>query len=241
MAGERGTWLQDGRVERDRIQDGFAPARHLDPDLRLVRVRAGARGETPQWWGLANGGKPNGIQQGVWQPDEAPDGARVFNSTTAKPVTARHSAVTADKLSTRPILQGKRKGEPTIDTDQNAWLRGLLEIVVLGCHEEAGDDPRAFALLTHLLRQSPDYTQATALPLPLHLAALAQEYVLPTPKSGDAADEEGAAGEAWVGSGSSAEPAADPDPEDQPLPDLEEPDGSEVEGDSHCPGGGARG
>ncbi|MFI9323530.1 pPIWI_RE module domain-containing protein [Kitasatospora aureofaciens] len=225
------TWLQDGRVERDRIQDGLAPARHLDPDLRLVRVRAGARGETPQWWGLAKGGKPNGIQQGVWQPDEAPDGARVFNSTTAKPVTAKHAAVTADKLSTRPILQGKRKGEPTVDTDQNAWLPGLLEIVVLGCHEEDGDDPRAFALLTHLLRQSPDYTQATALPLPLHLAGLAQEYVLPTPKSGDAADEGGAAGEAWTGSGSSAEPAADPDPEDQPLPDLEEPDGSEVEGD----------
>jgi hypothetical protein len=107
----------------------------------------------------------------------------------------------------------------------------LLEIAVLGCHEEDGDDPRAFASLTHILRQSPDYTQATALPLPLHLAGLAQEYVLPTPKSGDVADEEGAAAEAWVGSDSSAEPAADPDPEDQPLPDLEEPDGSEVEGD----------
>ncbi|MFC9755252.1 RNAseH domain-containing protein [Streptomyces sp. NPDC056921] len=141
------TWLQDGRIERDRLQDGLAPARRLDPDLRMVRVRAGARNETPQWWGKAPEGTANGIQQGLWVPEDAAEDARVFFSTTAKPVQFKHAAVAADKLSPRPIAQGKRKGEPTIDTGQAAWMPGLLEIAVVGCHQDDGDDPKSLALL----------------------------------------------------------------------------------------------
>lgn len=216
------TWLQDGRTERDRLQDGFAPARRLDPDLRLIRVRAGSRNETPQWWAKAPEGKANGIQQGLWAPEDASDDARVFFSTMAKPVQFKHAAVTADKLAPRPIAQGKRKGEPTIDTGQPAWMPGLLEIAVLGCHPEDGDDSSAFALLTHVLRQPSDYDQALALPLPLHLAGLAQEYVLPTPKGNEAEESDGAT---VAGAGRPAaadlDDAQDASPVEQPVPNLE--------------------
>ncbi|SMD24608.1 RNaseH domain-containing protein [Lentzea albidocapillata] len=47
-----------------------------------------------------------------------------------------------------------------------------------GCHPDKGDDPEALALVVHQQRQAPDYSDA--LRLPLHLAKLAQEYVLST-------------------------------------------------------------
>ena len=53
---------------------------------------------------------------------------------------------------------------------------------------------------THLLRQPPDYPQALALPLPLHLAGLGQQYVLPTRPEGEADPVDG------------VEAVADPDP-----------------------------
>lgn len=217
------TWLQDGRVEQDRVQDGVAPARRLDPDLRMIRVRAGARNETPQWWGKAQKDKPNGIQQGLWVPEGAAEDARVFFSTTAKPVQFKHAAVTADKLSPRPIAQGDRKGEPTIDTGQAAWMPGLLEIAVIGCHRDDGDDPKSLALLAHVLRQPSDYDQALALPLPLHLAGLAQEYVLPTPKDDETEEAEtGEAGEAGQPTASDdSDEAQDASPVEQPVPNLE--------------------
>ncbi|WP_368857802.1 RNaseH domain-containing protein [Nonomuraea sp. MG754425] len=55
------TWLQDGRVEPDRIRDGHARARRLDPDLRLVRVRTARGRETAQWWGVNPKDGPNGL------------------------------------------------------------------------------------------------------------------------------------------------------------------------------------
>jgi hypothetical protein len=42
----------------------------------------------------------------------------------------------------------------------------------------------------HQLRQAPDYAAALSLLLPLHLAGLAQAYVLPTLADGDRASNE---------------------------------------------------
>lgn len=188
------TWLQDGKLEPDLIKLGHAPAAFLDPDLRLVRIRSGDGRETPRWWGNAAAGGVNGLPSGLWCPPLADDGeraARVFYSTTPKASTFRDSAVEADKLATRPLRQGKNKGEPTIDTHIPAWNPDLIEIAVAGCHEEDGDVPEAYALAMHQLRQAPDYLDALALPLPMHLASLAQEYVLPTiTDSADEADED---------------------------------------------------
>lgn len=185
-------WLQDGRTERDLIKTGHAQPVGLDPDLRLIRVRTAAGRETPQWWGNASPGEVNGLPQGLWVEDEdaARSSGRVFYSTTPKASTFRDSAVEADKIAPRPLRQGPNKGKPTIDTHIPAWNPGLVEITVLGCHEDAGDSAEALALAVHQLRQAPDYLDALSLPLPLHLASLAQHYVLPTIAEAEAGEAE---------------------------------------------------
>ncbi|MFJ2231318.1 pPIWI_RE module domain-containing protein [Streptomyces halstedii] len=185
-------WLQDGRTEQDLIKTGHAQPAGLDPDLRLIRVRTAAGRETPQWWGNAAPGEVNGLPQGLWVEDEdAPrSSGRIFYSTTPKAGTFRDSAVEADKIAPRPLRQGPNRGKPTIDTHIPAWNPGLVEVAVLGCHEDAGDSPEALALAVHQLRQAPDYLDALSLPLPLHLASLAQHYVLPTVTEGEAEAEE---------------------------------------------------
>nr|WP_062337386.1 DUF3962 domain-containing protein [Herbidospora sakaeratensis] len=169
------TWLQDGRVQADKVRDGHAPARRLDADLRLIRVRTARGRETAQWWGVNAKGGTNGLSTHLWVPENSGEG-RVFYSTTPKPVQFKSSAVAADKLGPRPGATG----EQTIDADKQGWSPGLVEIAVLGCHPEEGDDPESLALAVHQLRQPPDYPEALSLPLPLHLAGLGQEYVLPT-------------------------------------------------------------
>ncbi|MFF3444114.1 pPIWI_RE module domain-containing protein [Streptosporangium sp. NPDC002721] len=184
-------WLQDGQVVQDLIRAGHASAGRLDPDLRLVRVRDASGRETPQWWGIGNPSGVNGLAAGLWT--EAP-GSRVFYSTSDKAGTFRASSVEADKLAPRPLRMGTRKGELTIDTEIPAWNPALMEVTVLGCHpafsNEEGDTPEALAMAVHQLRQAADYLDALSLPLPLHLAALAQEYVLPTlPEEEEAVDD----------------------------------------------------
>lgn len=99
-------------------------------------------------------------------------------------------------------------------------MPGLLEIAVVGCHRDDGDDPRSLALLTHVLRQPSDYDQALALPLPLHLAGMAQEYVLPTPKDDDA-DTADAVAAGQSGASDDLDDAQDASPVEQPVPNLE--------------------
>ncbi|MFD5186604.1 pPIWI_RE module domain-containing protein [Streptomyces sp. NPDC058357] len=206
------TWLQDSHAEPDRIRDGEADPRRLDLDLRLIRVRTGRGRETPQWWGDHPGGGANGIAAGLWCPANHSTDNRVFHSANPKPVQFKSSAVEADKLAPRPIRMGKRKGELTIDTGVTGWTPDLLEIAVLGCHPEAGDAPESLASAVHLLRQPPDYPEALSLPLPLHLAGLGQDYVLPH-RTADAPRPEAHQG---------ADPVADPDPTHGAAPGLEE-------------------
>jgi hypothetical protein len=87
------------------------------------------------------------------------------------------------------------------------------------------DDAEALALSMHQLRQAPDYAAALSLPLPLHLAGLAQAYVLPMLAEGDGSPGEEA-----------AEPPTDQGVEDPDLadaaglaaePDVDDDDGAE--------------
>jgi hypothetical protein len=198
------TWLQDGTMVADKFRDGHAPSRRLDPDLRLVRVRTARNRETAQWWGVNPAG-PNGLAAHLWtDPSADPDRARVFWSTTPKARTFKLS-VAADKLAPRV----NTKGKVTIDTDKAAWNPGLVEIAVLGCHPGDGDVPEALALAAHQLRQAPDLPDALSLPLPLHLAGLAQEYVLPT-QSEDGGD-----------GGDAVDSASDADPDTGAAPGVE--------------------
>ena len=175
-------WLQDGQAEMDLIRTGHAPPAGLDPDLRMIRIRDGDGRETPQWWGNAKPSAINGLPPGLWVHRDGTGQAvgRVFHSTTAKASTFRDSAVEADKLAPRPLRQGVNKGKPTVDTHIPAWNPALVEIVVLACHPDQGDVPESLALAVHQLRQAPDYLDALSMPLPMHLASLAQQYVLPT-------------------------------------------------------------
>lgn len=183
-------WLQDSQTEQDLVKTGHAPASHLDPALRLIRVRSTTGRETPQWWGNAAPGGVNGLPPGLWAEteDAGSTSGRIFYSTTAKAGTFRTSAVEADKLAPRPLRAGINKGEPTIDSPIPAWNPALVEIAVLGCHLEADDKPEALALVVHQMRQAPDYLDALSMPLPMHLASLAQAYVLPTRAEEDEED-----------------------------------------------------
>jgi len=179
-------WLQDGKTVADLIRTGHAPASSLDPDLRLVRVRGTAGRETPQWWGTGSPDGINGLPAGLWvaQPQLDED-QRVFYSTTEKASQFTAAAKGADRLGPRVLTRGPRAGELTSDADKPAWNPALVEIAVLACHTggempgAVGDNPEALALAMHQLRQAPDYQDALSLPLPLHLAGLAQAYVLP--------------------------------------------------------------
>ncbi|MEV0419152.1 pPIWI_RE module domain-containing protein [Streptosporangium canum] len=224
-------WLQDSQAVPDLIRTGLADAARLSPDLRLVRVRGADGRETPQWWGVGNPSGVNGLAAGLWTEPATPATAagRVFYSTTDKAATFRASAVEADKLAPRPLRMGKRRGELTIDTEIPAWNPALMEITVLGCHPassgEGGDSPEALALAVHQLRQAPDYLDSLSLPLPLHLAALAQEYVLPTVADGDGtADDSSAVDDLAELLGEEMFPtvdeSSDPDPEPAIASDL---------------------
>ncbi|MEV4439375.1 DUF3962 domain-containing protein [Streptomyces sp. NPDC049577] len=204
------TWLQDGTAVADKFKDGHAPSRRLDPDLRLVRVRSARNRETAQWWAVNPEGA-NGLAAHLWRdPADGSDVARVFWSTTPKARTFKLS-VAADKLAPRVNTKGKL----TIDTDKAAWNPGLVELAVLGCHTEDGDSPEALAVAVHQLRQAPDVPDALSLPLPLHLAGLAQEYVLPT--------------RAEDGEEPIADAAEDADPDTAAAPGLvSEPDPEEL-------------
>jgi hypothetical protein len=175
-------WLQDGQTEMDLIRTGHAPPAGLDPDLRMIRIRDADGRETPQWWGNAGPSGINGLPPGLWvdRDDAGRTVGRSFYSTTAKASTFRDSAVEADKLAPRPLRQGINKGKPTVDTHIPAWNPALIEVTVLACHPDQGDVPEALALAVHQLRQAPDYLDALSMPLPMHLASLAQQYVLPT-------------------------------------------------------------
>ncbi|WP_326807184.1 DUF3962 domain-containing protein [Streptomyces sp. NBC_01775] len=206
-------WLQDSQTERDLLRAGHAPAGRLDDELRLVRVRGRGGRETAQWWGLADPGKSHGQPAGFWtEQREQGDGTsrdeRVFYSTTERPAT--HSISPAlDRLATRVNAAGNL----TSQAGTGAWNPTLVEIAVLGCHADdvpgKPDDAEALALAVHQLRQAPDYAAALSLPLPLHLAGLAQAYVLPMLASSEGLPE-----------AEEAEPTTGQDVEDPDLADA---------------------
>jgi hypothetical protein len=173
--------LSNGSLVRDMLGFGTEPAQRLTVygnDLRVVLVRdANSREEVPEWYAQDDNGRI-GFAEGVWGPAEPEN--RVFASTARTPHTAT-------------LPKGLRKLVPTAESrsapGKTAWNPAQLEVTVLGCLTEevlaqtdrAGvtpDRPVEWATLTHQLRYHNDYPPL-ARPLPLHLARLAAEYVLP--------------------------------------------------------------
>ena len=191
----RSLWpfLVNGNLLRDSLQFGASPAQGIGlygDALRHVRIRDHSMNETPQWYAPA-ARKPGqddddptdhyGIAAGLWvSPDDGSD-PRTFLSTAAKASTAKNAAVDASKFATRENQQG----ETVIDTGKNASNPGIIELAVAACNPAPGtkattaSDPELWAALVHQLRRAPDYRDTLALPLPMHLAKLTEEYVLP--------------------------------------------------------------
>ncbi|MFD7904618.1 pPIWI_RE module domain-containing protein [Kitasatospora sp. NPDC059747] len=184
----RETWpgLNNGQLEKDMLTfQGGPPVRVAlhGADLRVVLLRdRNDRGETPQWYAPgATEEEPPGFSAGLWVAQDADPDHRVFLSTVGKPPTAG------------TVRRDLRKLVPDQDWPHGpaatAWNPQALELTVLGCHspaalaaaERAGaaaDRPAAVAAATHRLRFHDEYHPLSR-PLPLHLAKLAEEYVLP--------------------------------------------------------------
>ncbi|MEU5162051.1 RNaseH domain-containing protein [Streptomyces sp. NPDC020875] len=179
--------LRNGSLTRDMLGCGTEPDQRLTvygPELRMLCVRdANGREEVAEWY--AHDGKGRvGFAEGVWGTGD-PE-SRVFGSTAATPHTAAKLPKGLMKLV--PTAAGRTAPGKT------AWNPGRLELTVLGCHSEKAladsgreghpvDLPVEWATLAHQLRYHDDYPPL-ARPLPLHLARLAGEYVLPVAGGG---------------------------------------------------------
>ncbi|MFE7664635.1 pPIWI_RE module domain-containing protein [Streptomyces celluloflavus] len=173
--------LRNGSLVKDMLGFGDGPDQRLSvygPDLRVILVRDGnGRNEVPEWYAHDGNGKV-GFTKGVWGPSD-PDN-RVFGSTADVPHTA---TLPKGLMKLVPTELGRAAPRKT------AWNPVCLELTALGCLSEktladAGregdraDLPAEWATLAHQLRFHDDYPPL-ARPLPLHLARLAGEYVLP--------------------------------------------------------------
>lgn len=178
--------LRNGALARDMLGFGTGPdQRHTvyGDDLRVVLVRdANGRDEVAEWYAHDAEGKV-GFSEGVWGAVDPEN--RVFASTASTPHTAARLPKGLMKLV--PAADGRTApGKP-------AWNPVQLELTILGCLSakalaESGrddvppDQPAEWATLAHQLRYHDDYPPLSR-PLPLHLARLAGQYVLPIPNT----------------------------------------------------------
>jgi hypothetical protein len=141
------------------------------------------------------------VSIGLWAPQGADPDNRVFASTVGKPPTA--GAVRTDLRKIVPTTRWPHAPAAT------AWNPQALELTVLGCLSQQAlaqarrtdplpDRPALLAAAVHQLRLHDEYHPLSR-PLPLHLARLAEEYLLPlaaegTPTAGAATSDEVEAG-----------------------------------------------
>ncbi|MEU8549027.1 DUF3962 domain-containing protein [Streptomyces roseoverticillatus] len=178
--------LSNGQLIRDTITfSGETPARLAlhGADLRVVLLRdANSRGETPQWYAPGESVEQTpGFSAGLWAERDAGPDNRVFVGTVGKPPTA--GTVRRDLWKLVPDKNWPHRPAAT------AWNPQALELTVLGCLSGAAlaaagrtdttpDRPAVVAAAAHQLRFHDEYHPLSK-PLPLHLAKLAEEYVLP--------------------------------------------------------------
>lgn len=174
-------WASNSKIRRDEV---FFKVGHVTEKaddwrgLRIVRVRDSQGHETPEWF--AESGKARSAAKGVFRL-----GNRVFASTHAKPTPLTkysHYVSKAERWSA-PDRDSLSQPQPGLST----WNPGLYELTVAILQPEDGDNAAPWALYTHKLRETAfHYADATALPLPLHLAKLMEEYI----RSVDIEDED---------------------------------------------------
>ncbi len=166
-------WLQNKVIVQDRVQflrDETPVPIAERRGLRLVRVRTSDAGETPQCFGEED--DDIGFPKGLWRMGGS---GRVFGSTASKPVTAKHLSATLSKFE-RWQTSTNKSYDPK--PDAHAFNPRLVEFTVGAIQPD--DIPWTWAALAHELRfVALHHEDAVTLPLPLHLAKLMEEYVLP--------------------------------------------------------------
>ncbi|MFJ3902133.1 pPIWI_RE module domain-containing protein [Streptomyces sp. NPDC090025] len=180
--------LRNGALRPDMLSFGEGTAQRVSlygTDLRVVLLRDGnGREEVPEWYAHDGTGKA-GFSQGVWSTD-AP-GNRVFASTTDVPPTAVSPRGLRKLLPAVPAgatYPGKTAWNPVHLELTVLGLRTADDLAALGRTDELPDRPVDWATLAHQLRLHDDYPPL-ARPLPLHLARLVGEYVLPLAGEGE--------------------------------------------------------
>ena len=184
MGNLRSVWhgLLVGALAKDELGFQDQSAKRLDlygTDLSVVVTRdANGREEIPEWYALGDKPGEEGFASGLWQPSTAGADNRVFLSTADAAVSAR--GLRRDLRKLIPLKDWPHAPAKT------AWNPRALEITVLGCpakiladSSDGTGNRNAFvrlASLTHQMRFTDDF-EPLALPLPLHLAKLAAEYV----------------------------------------------------------------
>jgi hypothetical protein len=135
--------------------------------LRVLRVRH-AEHETPEWYAPTEDGAAT-LTTGVFTVNQ-----HVFASLQGKPGSqANVSPYTSKSEAWSDTKDNVRDSKP----DLHAWNPGFYEITA--GFLQPTDEPIHWAQLVHSLRAfNVHYTDATALPLPLHLARLMNEYIL---------------------------------------------------------------
>jgi hypothetical protein len=172
-------WLANGALRTDRVTFGDQIEMPLEdlPGLRIVRVRGPESSETPQWY--AQSGNEQGFAKGLFQM-----GDRVFASTYGNPPQMKTSR-RISKLTDWETATGNAVGP---NAGALSWNPRIYELTVAGL--QPGDAPAPWAALAHVLRQAAfTYEDATALPLPLHLAKLTEEYALREPTQTDNSED----------------------------------------------------
>lgn len=167
-------YVANKHLVTDHIRFGSEELRPISalPGLRLLRLRDSTDQETPEW--VALDGEKVSITKGLFQL-----GQRVFASTYGRPKQFKISSEQS-KNQAFQVLNPKTRQIVSKPADPSAysWNPAIIEVTVAAMQK--GDDPARLASVPHMLRaQAVHFDEALALPLPLHLAKLAQEYVIP--------------------------------------------------------------
>ena len=156
------TWLRDSDLTLDAINFGQEKPRPITDfeGLRIVRLRNNQSHETPEWYAIDDKNDDKfGFSKGLFSADV---GGRRYASTYGKSAQFKKIRID-DSIITRP--------------NAPAWNPAMYELIIAAVQKD--DDILDIATTVHLLRDmSVQYDDATAMPLPLHLASLVEEYML---------------------------------------------------------------
>lgn len=171
----RGVWKWLGN---EQITEKLPKELQHHKRLRIVRLRAGDH-EIPEWY-AQNDQAAYGFAKGIFTMG---DNGQVFASVQEKPPTVRNLSKDSSKVLSQTKLNKKTHEMQTYNPrpDIMAWNPGICEIAV-SCTDPG--DALMCAVVANELRYhfASHFRSPTVYPIPLHLASLLDEYVLPLSK-----------------------------------------------------------